>query len=120
MATTSTALSFSHAALQGGGDEYMINIRDGKFRDITVYDDTFIYLNPQSEDRNMEIELVLRQEGDTGNHPITIQSTDGNIYDPSGAGYTPTLTAGAIDILYLRWSGTEWFMRVSLDMSMSS
>ena len=120
VATSSAAISVLHAALQGGGYEYTINIRDGKYRDITVYDDTFIYLNPQSEDRNMEIELTLRQDEIDGNHAITIQSTEGNIYSPSGAGYTPTLTAGAIDIVKLRWSGTEWFMTVDLDMGMPS
>lgn len=120
VATSSTAINISDATLHGGGDEYSINIRDGKFRDITVYDDTFIYLNSQSEDRNMEIELTLRQDGIDGNHPITIQSTSGSIYSPSGAGYTPTLTAGAIDIIKLRWSGTEWFMTVDLDMGMPS
>jgi hypothetical protein len=120
VATSSAALSLLYATLQGGGDEYTINIRDGKYRDITVYDDTFIYLNPQGEDRNMQLELTLRQEGDAGNHPITIQSTEGNIYSPSGAGYTPTLTAGAIDIVKLRWSGTEWFMTVDLDNGMPS
>lgn len=120
VATSSAALSLLYATLQGGGDEYTINIRDGKYRDITVYDDTFIYLNPQGEDRNMQLELTLRQEGDAGNHPITIQSTEGNIYSPSGAGYTPTLTAGAIDIVKLRWSGTEWFMTVDLDNGIPS
>ena len=120
VATSSAAISVSDAALQGGGDEYNINIRDGKFRDITVYDDTFIYLNSQSEDRNMEIELTLRQDGIDGNHPITIQSTSGNIYSPSGSGYTPTLTAGAMDIVRLRWNGTDWHMTVDLDMSIPS